>query len=144
MAEAFLNEIAGDIFEAESAGLEPGKLDPLAVTAMANVGIDISGNKTKSILEYFKSGARFDYVITVCDEAGGEQCPIFPGICRRLHWAVPDPAVLKGTYKERFTKTRQIRDAIEKNAKEFIRNIMGRDMPSKDNSAPFCQTAAGK
>jgi len=139
MAEAFLNENAGDIFEAESAGLEPGKLNPIAVTAMANVGIDISGHKTKSILEYYKMGEHFDYVITVCDEAGGEQCPIFPGICKRLHWPIPDPAVFKGAYKERLKRTRQVRDAIETKVKEFVKGIIGRDKPYKAKSVPVYQ-----
>ena len=127
MAEAFLEEIAGDIFKVSSAGIEPGKLNTLAVTAMANVGIDISGNKTKSVLEFFKAGERFDYVITVCDDTGGERCPIFPGICKRLHWGIPDPAAFKGSYKERLRRTRQVRDAIEKKVIAFIKDVIDRD-----------------
>jgi arsenate reductase len=80
MAAAFLEQIAGDRFDVESAGLEPGKLNPLAVEAMRNAGIDISHNGTRSVFELFKSGQRFQYVISVCDEASAERCPIFPGV----------------------------------------------------------------
>ncbi len=127
MAEAFLNKFGGDIFEACSAGLEPGALNPLAVTAMTNIGIDISGKSTKGVLEYFKAGRRFDYVITVCDKSSGEQCPIFPGICKRLHWGIPDPTVCEGPYKEKMLKTKQVRDAIEVKVKGFIKDIVGHD-----------------
>src|SRR5882724_3872962 len=84
MAEAFLNHICGDEYEAHSAGLEPGKLNPIVVEAMQQIGIDISGNKTKSVFDMFKSGNLFHYAITVCDETSAERCPIFPGITRRL------------------------------------------------------------
>ncbi|MGH7953493.1 MAG: arsenate reductase ArsC [Limisphaerales bacterium] len=80
MAEAFLNQICGDEFEAHSAGLEPGKLNPIVVEAMKEVGIDISGNQTKAVFDMFKSGKMFSYVITVCDETSAERCPIFPAI----------------------------------------------------------------
>ena len=84
MAAAWLNEICGDYFEAESAGLEPGKLNPLAVQAMNEVGIDISKNKTQAVFDVFKGGQFFAYVITVCDENSAEKCPIFPGVTNRL------------------------------------------------------------
>ena len=128
MAEAFLNEKAGDIFEAASAGLELGALNQLVVTAMANVGIDISLNETKSVLELFKKGVRFDYIISVCDEVNGEKCPIFPGITKRLHWSIPDPAVFRGAYKDRLQKTRQVRDTIEIKIKEFIKELINQDI----------------
>lgn len=132
MAEAFLNETAGDIFEASSAGLDPGKLNPLAVTSMSNIGIDISAHKTKSVLEFFKMGEHFDYVITVCDEASGERCPIFPGVCKRIHWPIQDPSALKGSYKDKLNKTRNIRDSIEKKVLEFIKSVIGRDSSFAD------------
>jgi arsenate reductase (thioredoxin) len=91
MAEAFLNQICGSEFEAQSAGLEPGKLNPIVVEAMGELGIDISRNPTKAVFDFVKSGQSFAYVITVCDEASAERCPIFPGITTRLHWGFPDP-----------------------------------------------------
>ena len=80
MAAAYLQQMAGDRFEVESAGLEPGKLNPLAVAAMRDAGIDISRNGTQSVFDLFKSGRRFEYVISVCDAASAERCPIFPGV----------------------------------------------------------------
>jgi arsenate reductase len=112
MAEAFLNRICPDDFAAESAGLEPGHLDPLAVAAMREVGIDISKNLTKSASDFFKTGGPYSYVITVCDETSAQRCPIFPGHARRLHWSFTDPAGLRGSREERLAKTRVIRDEI--------------------------------
>ena len=112
MAEAFLNDMCGDYFEAHSAGLEPGTLNPIAVEAMRDVGIDISRKGTQSVFDVFKSGELFAYVITVCDETNAERCPIFPGVTTRLHWSFPDPAALTGTQKERLAGTREIRDQI--------------------------------
>jgi arsenate reductase len=112
MAEAFLNEICGDHFEAQSAGLEPGKLNRLAVEAMREIGIDISQNKTQSVFDVFKSGELFAYVITVCDESSADRCPIFAGVTKRLHWSFPFPSALTGTGEERLAGTRKIRDQI--------------------------------
>jgi arsenate reductase len=112
MAEAFLNFICSDYFEAHSAGLKPGALNPLAVEAMREVGVDISGKKTQAVFDVFKSGEFFPYVITVCDETSAERCPIFPGVTQRLHWSFPDPAALRGTRDERLEGVRKIRDKI--------------------------------
>jgi len=112
MAEAFLNDLCGDQFEAHSAGLEPGKLNPLAVEAMREIRIDISQKQIRSVFDVFKSGDLFPYVITVCDETSAERCPIFPGVTKRLHWSFPDPAALTGTREERLAGTRKIRDQI--------------------------------
>ena len=100
MAEAFLKQTCGDEFVAHSAGLEPGKLNPIVVEAMHEIGIDISGNKTKAVFDMYKSGKPFAYVITVCDEASAERCPIFPGITQRLHWGFPIPQVSRGRTKK--------------------------------------------
>ena len=113
MAEAFLNQICGDSFEAHSAGLEPGKLNPVVVEAMQEIGIDISGNQTKAVFDFIKSGKMFAYVITVCDEASAERCPIFPGITTRLHWSFPDPSAFQGAHEEKLARTREIRDMIK-------------------------------
>lgn len=120
MAEALLNVMAGDRFEAESAGLKPGTLNPLVVAVMRELGIDISRNKTKSAFDFFKSGKLFNYVITVCDEANAERCPVFPGHARRLHWGFKDPAALEGTYEEKLEQTREIRDEIKARINKWL------------------------
>ncbi len=112
MAEAFLNEICPDDYVAESAGLEPGELNPLAVAAMSEAGIDISSKRTKAVFDLFKSGKLYSYVVTVCDETSAERCPIFPGQARRLHWSFADPSTLQGSWEERLAQTRRIRDEI--------------------------------
>jgi arsenate reductase len=120
IAEAFLNNLASDRFDAESAGLEPGKLNPLVVEAMKENGIDISKNLTKDVFDFFKQGKQFDYVITVCDEASGEKCPFFPGMIAKLHWSFPDPGSFEGTQDEKMAKVRNVRDSIKKKIEEFI------------------------
>jgi arsenate reductase len=113
MAEAFLNQTCGEFFEAHSAGLEPGRLNPVVVEAMQETGMDISGNKTKGVFDYIKAGTMFAYVITVCDETSAERCPIFAGVTRRLHWSFPDPSAIQGTHDEKLARTREIRDMIK-------------------------------
>jgi len=123
MSEAFLNHYFGDRFEAESAGLEPGKLNPIVVDAMKQIGIDISGNKTKSVFDYFKRGKMYRYVITVCDKTAAERCPIFPGVAETIHWSFPDPSALQGTYEERLEGTKKIRDEIKDKIEEWAAEI---------------------
>jgi arsenate reductase len=113
MAEAFMNSLCGDRFEAKSAGLEPGTLNPLVVKVMGEAGMDISRNKTKSVFDFFKSGELFARVVTVCDEVSAERCPVFPGISERLHWGFPDPSALSGTMEEQMAAVRKIRDDIK-------------------------------
>ena len=120
MAEAFLNTLAGDRFSAESAGLEPGKLNPIAVTAMQEVGIDISHHQTKSVQQFVQQGEIFDYIITVCDEASAERCPVFPGKGKRLHWGFPDPSQFQGNPQEKLERTRQVRDQIKTKIKQSL------------------------
>src|SRR5277367_5428054 len=117
MAEAFLNQICGDEFEANSAGLEPGKLNPTVVEAMREIGMDISGNQTKAVFDIIKSGQMFAYVITVCDEASAERCPYFPGQSTRLHWSLPLPSGFQGAEKP--AKTRQVRDSIKEKIEQW-------------------------
>jgi arsenate reductase (thioredoxin) len=119
MAEALLNHLAGNKFEAESAGLEPGILNPLAVEAMRGLGIDISHNKTKSAFDMFKQGRIFQFVIAVCDEAS-EQCPIFPSTIKRLSWSFPDPAALQGSFEEKLKQTKIIRDQISTQIERWL------------------------
>jgi arsenate reductase len=119
MAEAWLNFLYGDRFEAESAGLEPGYLNPLVVAAMDEVGIDISQNKSKSVYDFFKKGKLFTWVITVCDESAAERCPVFPGPVKRLHWSFPDPSLLTGSFDEKMNTVRKIRSDIKMKVKEW-------------------------
>ena len=122
MAAAFLKQIADDRFDVESAGLEPGTLNPLVVSAMQQVGIDISGNKTQSVFELFRSGQRFQYVISVCDEASAERCPIFPGVTTRLNWSFPDPSTFTGTDDERLRQVAAVRDQIRSKVQEWVQD----------------------
>ncbi|MCL5808840.1 MAG: arsenate reductase ArsC [Deltaproteobacteria bacterium] len=119
MAEAWLNFLYGDRFEAKSAGLEAGELNPLVVRAMEDVGIDISKNQTKSVFDILKSGELFSWVITVCDEASAERCPIFPGAAKRVHWSFPDPSALSGSLGEKMNAVRKIRDDIKAAVKQW-------------------------
>ncbi|MCK9582805.1 MAG: arsenate reductase ArsC [Endomicrobiales bacterium] len=120
MAEAFLKVFGGEMFDVKSAGLEPGKLNPIVVMAMKEVGIDISGNQTKSVFDFFKTGELFSYVVTVCDETSGQSCPIFPGVSKKLHWSFADPSALNGTYEEKLQDIRKIRDMIKEKVVQFI------------------------
>ncbi|MBN1494072.1 MAG: arsenate reductase ArsC [Candidatus Omnitrophica bacterium] len=113
IAEAFLKQLAGDRFEVESAGLEPGKLNPFVIQAMKEIGIDISHNKTKSVFDLFKQGKKFQYVIAVCDAEAAEKCPIFPTMKEKLHWSFPDPSSFQGTDEEKLAFTRTVRDEIK-------------------------------
>jgi arsenate reductase (thioredoxin) len=119
MAAALLNRRCGDFFEGESAGLEPGKLNPLAVEVLQEIGIDISKNKTRAVFDVFKTGKLFAYVITVCDESEAEKCPIFPGVTKRLHWSFSDPSKFTGTPEEKLEQTRQVRDKIDHQVRQF-------------------------
>jgi arsenate reductase len=118
MAEAWLNAICGEEFEAHSAGLEAG-----TVEAMAEVGIDISGKDTQRVFDLWKSGPVFAYVVTVCDESSAEQCPIFPGPTKRLHWSFPDPSALTGTAEEKLAGMRKVRDQIRARIEAWCQEI---------------------
>jgi arsenate reductase len=124
MAEAWLNHCCGDRFEAQSAGLKPSSLNPLAVQVMSEYGIDISRNKTKSVFDFVKKGDIFSYVITVCDESSAEQCPVFPGVIHRLHWSFPDPAALTGSREEKMEAIRKIRDDIKNTVMKWCASLV--------------------
>jgi arsenate reductase len=121
MAEAFLNRLASNDFFAESAGFEPGTLNPIVVEAMKEVGIDISNNQTKSVFDFFRQGRLYHFVIAVCDGASAERCPIFPGLTKRLGWSFEDPASFTGTHEEKLAKTRLVRDSIKREIETFIK-----------------------
>lgn len=119
MAEAYLNTLFGDSFVAESAGLEPGTLNPYAVRVLQEDGIDISHKATRDVFDVYKTGRLFEYVVTVCDETAAERCPIFPGVTQRLHWGFPDPSKVTGTDEERMAQVRAIRDQIRAQIEEW-------------------------
>ena len=119
MAAALLNKRCGEFFEAQSAGLEPGTLNPLAVEVLGEMDIDISKNKTQAVFDVFKSGELFAYVITVCDESEAEGCPIFPGVTTRLHWSFPDPSKATGSPEEKLNETRRVRNKIDNQIRRF-------------------------
>lgn len=123
MAEAFLARACAGRFTAYSAGLEPGRLNPVVIAAMREKGIDLAGNRTKSVAHMLATGLSFAYAITVCDEASAERCPVFPGPTRRLHWGFPDPSALTGTPEEQLARTRTIRDAIERRISDWCAEI---------------------
>ncbi len=114
MAEAFLNKLCGDQYQAKSAGVIPTQINPYVSMAMAEVGLDISGNRSKSITEF--QGQTFDFVVTVCDLAR-EACPFFPGKTE-MHKTFNDPSSFKGTDEEIMVKVRQVRDDIQNWVKE--------------------------
>lgn len=122
MAEAFANHDHGDVFIAESAGLEPGVINPLAVAAMADAGIDIADNPTSGVFDRVQAGELFDYVVTVCTDSEGE-CPIFPGIAKRIRMPFDDPSKLQGTDRERLAEAIRIRDEIRQAIADLAADI---------------------
>jgi arsenate reductase len=120
MAEAFLNKYGHEHFKAESAGIEPGVLNPNVIKVMQEVGIDLSQQGTQGVFELFRMGKLYDAVITVCDAAMAERCPIFPGMVKRIAWSFADPSAFKGSAEEILENTRRVRDEIEKRVIDFV------------------------
>lgn len=117
MAEGLLRHEGADVFEVFSAGTHPGSVRAEAIEAMREVGIDISGHRSKSVDEF--AGREFDYVITVCDNAK-ENCPVFPGKTQRIHWSFDDPAAALGDEATRLAEFRRVRDEIHERMAAFI------------------------
>jgi arsenate reductase (thioredoxin) len=112
IAEAFLKQMGGEAFHVESAGFEPAAaVNPTVVAVMKEAGFDLADKKPQSVFEKFKKGSLYDYVITVCADSEGD-CPVFPGIVKRLHMPFPDPAGAKGSPEEQLNQIRAIRDRI--------------------------------
>ena len=122
MAEGLLRRLAGARFEVHSAGTEPKGLAALTVDVMAEIGIDVSGQRSKSVDEF--TGQRFDYVITVCDSAR-ESCPVFPGGGRRIHWSVEDPADAEARGESALAAFRAARDDLRSRIETFLREETG-------------------
>jgi arsenate reductase len=118
MAEGLLRHDAGDVYEVFSAGTKPTRVRPEAISVMREVGIDISGHRSKSVDEF--AGQDFDYVITVCDNAK-ESCPIFPTKTKRIHWSIEDPAAARGSAEEILTAFRRARDELRARLQAFTR-----------------------
>lgn len=118
-----MKKFAGDKFDAESAGLEPGTLNPYVVEVLKEDGIDISKNTTKDVFDFCKAGKMFSYVITVCDVDSAERCPIFPGVLRKISWNFSDPSQFSGNSEEILQQTRLVRDNIKEAVLDFINEI---------------------
>lgn len=123
MAEEILRKIGGEQFEVESAGLEPGKLNPFVVEALKEDGIDITGKKTNAVLDLLKEGRAYNYVIAVCDGASAEKCPIFPGVGEKIHWSFTDPSQFEGSDEEKLEKVREIKTEIKEKIEEWVSSL---------------------
>ncbi len=117
MAEGLLRSMAGDRFEVSSAGTKPSFVRPEAIAAMRDLGVDITSHRSKSVDEF--NGSRFDYVVTVCDNAK-ESCPVFPAETQRVHWSFEDPAAVEGDEATRLAAFRTIRDQIAERFRDFL------------------------
>lgn len=120
MAEAFLNRLGSDSFFAESCGLEAGTLNPLVVEVMEEIGYDLRGKTTLSVLDLFKQGRSYDMVITVCSPQASELCPLFPGRALRFNWPFDDPSRVVGDRNTQLAAIRIIRDQIKEKIEELI------------------------
>lgn len=123
MAEAFLKALAGDRFQAESAGFSPTRIHPLVINTMHGAGIDLSKNRTQSVFKMYQEGKLFDYVITVCEESAENQCPLFPGVTRRLSWPFDDPESFEGTHEQRLEQVKRVRDEIRARIEAWIQEL---------------------
>ncbi len=120
MAEEYLRKIGGDRFFVESAGIEPGQLNPKVVEVLKEDGIDIAGKETKAVADLHEVGNHYDYVIAVCDEANAGRCPVFPGVHETIRWGFTDPSQFEGSHEEKLDKVRAVRDEIKKKLEQWI------------------------
>jgi len=125
MAEAYLAKFGGDRYASESAGLEPGVLNPFVVKALSEDGIDISGKPTRAVMDLYSAGKTYDWVVTVCSKEAAERCPVFPGKVRRSHWPFDDPSQFTGSDEDIMVRVRALRDAIRVKVREFIVELDG-------------------
>jgi arsenate reductase (thioredoxin) len=117
MAEGLLRHDAGDRFEVFSAGTKPTQVRPEAIAVMQELGIDISGHRSKSVDEF--AGQDFDCVVTVCDNAKAS-CPIFPGNTKRIHWSLDDPAAVEGSEEHRLAAFRRVRVELRERLRQLF------------------------
>ncbi len=118
MGEGLFRHIGGEGWDVSSAGTKASIVRPEAIAVMGEIGIDISGHRSKSVDEF--AGQEFDYIVTVCDNAR-DHCPVFPGNARRIHWSFEDPAAVDGDKETRLAAFRRIRDQIRDRVVEFLR-----------------------
>lgn len=121
MGEGLFRAAGGDAFEVFSAGTRPSLVRPEAIAVMAELGIDISGHRSKSVDEYAQ--VAMDYVVTVCDNAR-DNCPLFPAGTARIHWSFEDPAAVEGTEEQRLAAFRRIRDQIRQRVTAFYQELL--------------------
>ncbi|MDC7227525.1 MAG: arsenate reductase ArsC [Spirochaetales bacterium] len=119
-AEAYLREIGSQWFSVESAGLDPGELNPYVVQVLKEDGIDISGKKTQSVKDVYDRGVKFSYIITVCDRVTEKNCPVYPQPAQHLSWSFPDPEKLECSDEEMQSKVREIADVIKMKIRQFV------------------------
>jgi arsenate reductase len=134
IAEGLLRYDAGETFEVESAGTKPSSVRPEAIAVMRELGIDISGHRSKHVDEF--DGRKFDYVLTVCDNAR-EACPVFFGAAARLHHSFEDPAALTGSEEDRLARFRHVRDELRAYLREFDRNAASSSFGLGSGRNPF-------
>lgn len=120
IAEAYLKKIGGDRFEVESAGYKPTSLNPFIRKVMEEDGFDLSKKETQSTWDFFKEGKHFKYIITVCDRAHEEECPLFSKPFVQLNWPYPDPESFTGTEEEKLEQARMLRDSIKTRIEQFV------------------------
>ena len=120
MAEGLVRAFGGERVEVRSAGTNPGIVRPEAIAVMSELGIDLSGHRSRHVREF--DGQHFDYVITVCDNAN-ESCPVFPADTARIHWSFPDPAAIEGSETERLAAFRRVRDGLAEMFRDFVNRI---------------------
>ena len=133
MAEGMLRAWAGDRFEALSAGTEATRVRPEAISAMAEIGIDISGQASKTLQPFL--GQSFSWLITVCDQAR-EACPTLPGVARQAHWSIDDPSAVAGTSQQRLEAFRRARDILRDRIRIFIQAAGREDQPPPARTTP--------
>jgi len=131
MAEALLKHLAPDQFEVDSAGLDPTTLNPLAVAAMDEIGIDISHKQTKDVFDVYISGELYNYVIALCDQERAQKCPIFPSAAERIDWSFDDPTGFEGTREQRLEATRRVRDSIKAKIEQWVAQLTVKAAASK-------------
>ncbi len=132
IAEEYLRRYGGDLFEAESAGLTPGELNPFVVESLAEEGIDISHKKSRNVFDLYRAGRTYSYVITVCSRETEENCPVFPGPVRRVNWPFADPAKFEGDTREVMERVRKLRDAIRGEIAQFVA-VHGTGLSTQDH-----------
>jgi arsenate reductase (thioredoxin) len=126
MTEAYCRLSGGDDFEVVGAGLEQGVLNHYVVKALREDGIDMAGKGTQAVMDLWKAGRRFDYVVSVCSREAAERCPIFPGSSGKLHWPFEDPSTFTGSDDQIMKRVRGLRDAIKARVKQFVDEVRSR------------------